>query len=593
MSRNTQVPPPPPLPKLNQIDPNLLTMGALMSGLFVIFIFLKLLERSHRQGKARLGRARLAKKTEWAKAQAKARSAIIKAHRNNDFSQFGGWVGEPATVLKYGRFLGLSESQLFLNRLNEHALMLAGTGSGKSYSVLDPLTRSFIRQFFSLIIFDYKGDEESDTTCAPSSALAGYALAHGYKVRVVAPGYPDSDRINLLDYVTDSASAYELASVMHANMQRSNNTDGKNEGFFSTAGKLLMQGIFLLAKTQPCEGVRDIAFCHKILALPDLIKRIQCKKLPQYIKVVFDQFLSTTGSPETAASIAATAQGLFARFQIPPAWSTFCGESNVPILLGEKELVIYRMNPLLEEALSPLIAASMYLQSRANIFGKRQTKMPCVAVWDEFSRVVVPDLGKLMSIARSKRFAFVLASQAIPVIEESYGKIATKAIMANAKTMFVGQLLCEDTIQHFSKSYGKEDIRYYNSSTSHQHGAMMGGSNSDSDSLTTRDLIPSEELAEAPQGTFYMRSPIVTGTIDGKRRERILTRIEIKIPDKEVRSSARARANWFRFRNKKIRKPIAVSLSERQLEARERYADEFLPMPASEARQAFSKLMRS
>jgi type IV secretory pathway TraG/TraD family ATPase VirD4 len=587
--QNSQTPLP-PLPKLPSLDPNLLGISGLIGLLFLLKIFDKLLKRRGR-GKPKLGRARMAKKSEWETSQEQTRKDIINQHKTNNFSQFGGWVGRPETIIHRDNQLEMSDSQLFLNRLNEHLLLLASSGSGKSFSVFDPLVRSLIEQGFSLGIFDFKGDEEGDSTCCPSSKLAGYALELGYKVRVIAPGYADSDRINLIqDFVKDAATAYELATVLWENINKGK--DSRSDDFFPLAGKILIQAIFLVCKFQPEEGVCDLALAHKLLALPDLIERIKCKDLPQFIKVIFDQFLSTAGSPETAASIAATAQGLFARFQIPEAWAVFCGESTVPVLLGEKELVIYRMNPLLESALSPLMASVMYLQMQANAFGKRPTKKPFVMVMDEFPRVLIPSLGKFMAIVRSKMMAFLLAAQGIASIEETYGKLATEAIMTNAKTVFVGQLSCDRTIQHYSKSYGKEDIGYETSSTSQQNATFLGGSSSDNNNLSTRDLVPVEELAEAPQGTFYLRSPIIKGVIDGKKRERLLTRVVLKIPEHELTAASKAEATWFKYRNQRIQNPIAVSLSERQLVAREKYAEKFLPMPPSAARQAFSKLVK-
>jgi type IV secretory pathway TraG/TraD family ATPase VirD4 len=583
------IPPLPPLPSMQNLDPNILGMMVTMGALGFILLVKAFLDRRKSNKDPKLGRARKATKTEWQKSQEQARNNIINYHRKKNFSKFGGWVGKPKTVLNYGRFFGVSEADIFLDRLNEHMLLLASAGSGKSYSVFDPLARSLIDQFFSLGIFDFKGDEEDDDTCCPSSALAGYALERGYSVYTIAPGYADSDRMNLLDYVHDASSAGELADVLYANINKGK--DSNSDDFFPLAGKLVLQGVFLVCKHQPEGGVADLALCHKILSLPNLLERIQHADLPQYIKVVFDQLISTAGSPETAASIIATAQAIFTKFQIDPAWATFCGKSTMPILLGEKELVIYRLNPLYEKTLAPLMAAVIHLQARANTYGKRSTKYPFCMLLDEFPRILLPGLAQEMAVARSKKVAYILAAQGISTMEETYGKLGTEAIMANAKTVFVGQLNCERTIKHYAESFGKEDIKYETFSDSKQRGALFGGNSSENNNLTTRELIPGNELKEAPQGMFYMRSPGTKGKIEGQARSQMLWKVLIAPRDREVREAQAAQAAWFRYRNRRIRSPVAITFSERQLKARESYANVFLPMPPSNKKLAFKKLI--
>jgi type IV secretory pathway TraG/TraD family ATPase VirD4 len=567
-------------------------------GLFLLvligFIGIKIHQSHDRRHKKRLGRARFATKKEFQRSQQRTASSIRKDHRRGKFKEIGGWIVQPKPLVKDTKtkalHFGPTKETTLIGRLNEHLLVIAGTGGGKDYSVFNPWERSMADQGFGLQVFDYKGDEESANSCSPSSALAGYVLNRGGTAYSVAPGFQDSDVCNLLDYVVNATTALKLASVAHANMNPSN-TQEKESGFFSNAGKILMQGLFLYAKYigEQMGIVADIALCHKILALPNLIVRIQNATLPQYIKVIFDQFISTAGSPETAASIAATAQGIFARFQIPEAWATFCGKSTMPIMIGANTIVTYRMNPLIEDAIAPLMACSIYMQATANIFGHRSGDTPLAVSLNEFCRFKFPGLSGLMKVARSKRVVFGLAAQDIPTIEETFGKVGSQALLAACKTEFVGQLICKTTAKHYSESYGKEDIRYFSQS---QSGSFRSGtSNTDSDGLTTRDLVPIEDLLEAPRGTFYMRSPTITGKSGGRKRERMLVRLDIKIPESDLNAVKAGEATWMKYRNARMKSPVALSLTEQQLTAREKLAEYILPMPQNAKSHHLPKLL--
>jgi type IV secretory pathway TraG/TraD family ATPase VirD4 len=185
-----------------------------------------------------------------------------------------------------------------------------------------------------------------------------------------------------------------------------------------------------------------------------------------------------------------------------------------------------------------------------------------------------------------------LAAQSHPNIEATYGKLAMNEILANAKTTFIGQLNCDETIKKYSESFGKEDITYKTSSDSTQKGALIGGSSSDNNNLSTRDLVPLEALKEAPQGIFYVRSPGTEGTEHGEKKSQMLYKVNIKPDKKEQIEADRARATWFKFRNARLRNPIATTLSDADLLEREMYAEQALPLPKADKKAAFAKLMR-
>jgi type IV secretory pathway TraG/TraD family ATPase VirD4 len=123
-----------------------------------------------------------------------------------------------------------------------------GPGSGKTFSVIDPAVRSAINQGFPIILYDFKYPSQT-------SRIAGYAAENGYNVRVFAPGYPESDVCNPLDFLkedTDSLMARQMAEVLNKNFS----TGGANKSedpFFTQAGDQLTEGFSCSRRVHPIQ----------------------------------------------------------------------------------------------------------------------------------------------------------------------------------------------------------------------------------------------------------------------------------------------------------------------------------------------------
>ncbi|RMH41132.1 MAG: type IV secretory system conjugative DNA transfer family protein, partial [Gammaproteobacteria bacterium] len=96
----------------------------------------------------------------------------------------------------------------------QRSVMVVGApGSGKTFSAIDPMLRAVVEQGYPLILYDFKYPTQTST-------IAWYAEQMGYEIRVFAPGFPESDVINLLDFLTgdpqiDAALARQLANTMN------------------------------------------------------------------------------------------------------------------------------------------------------------------------------------------------------------------------------------------------------------------------------------------------------------------------------------------------------------------------------------------
>ena len=101
--------------------------------------------------------------------------------------------GEKPKVIQ----VSITDRTIWLPDANRGIAVLGGTGSGKTYGVIDPAIRSAIDQGFPIILYDYKYAEQS-------SRIAGIAADAGYKVSIFAPSFPESGICNPLDFIRDA-----------------------------------------------------------------------------------------------------------------------------------------------------------------------------------------------------------------------------------------------------------------------------------------------------------------------------------------------------------------------------------------------------
>ena len=420
-----------------------------------------------------------------------------------------------------------------------------------------------------IVAFDYKGYEESDKELAPTSKLAGYAREREYQVYIIAPGSPESDGCNILDFLnnaSDGQRAYQLANVLNQNFKL--NAEGSNGSFFTQAGNQLIQAILMLAKSS--DKYADIALCHKILALPNLSQRIAKAKLPQYQKVAFDNFLSSTNSPETAASIASTASIMFSRFMSPEILGAFGNQTTIKLDLTGRMLLIFRMDPQKEAALAPLMASIIHLIAYRNIFTKRTN--PICFFLDEVSTIYLPSLPNLLNLGRSAGAVFCLAVQSLGLLEKTYGKQDVEAILGACKTQIVAQLNENRTAQYYSEQFGREEVFYQQRSRSSGRG---GSSTSHADHQQTRPLVETQELMQMLQGEAIL----LNSGFKNNKNTRIPYRTRIKIPKQDLQALNSSKKAWAILKQEKIRNNAAVPPTEDELEEREKLAEQMLPLP--------------
>jgi type IV secretory pathway TraG/TraD family ATPase VirD4 len=370
-------------------------------------------------------------------------------------------------------------------------------GSGKTFSVIDPMVRSVIDQGFPICLYDFKFPG------GQAEIHAAYAKSKGYDVRIFAPGFDGTESCNLLDFLKspdDSETAGQIAKVLNSNFSL-NGGKGSEDPFFQLSGDQLIKAVLQLAKLSEYP---DLLTCQKILALDpsDLIDRVKAADISPWVKVSWEQFMSMRESEKTAASVASIASLMFTNFISPDILPSLCGKSTIPLDLEGKQMIIFGMDQNRRDIVGPILATVLHMIVVRNI--AKQRADPLAVFLDELPTLALPNLVNWLNESRSAGFCGVLGYQNMTQLEKAYGKENSRAILSGCNTKFIFNPGEYESAKYFSDYLGDEEVVYRQKSRSN---SKDGGSTSSSEQDKTKKLFSPEEMLKLPAGQCIFINP--------------------------------------------------------------------------------------
>ena len=440
--------------------------------------------------------------------------------------------------------------------------VLGGPGSGKTHSVIDPALRSVIDQGFPLVLYDFKYPTQSER-------LAGVAAKAGYQVRVFAPGFPESDVCNPLDFIRDVDDvdmARQIAIVLNRNFKPG--TQSVEDPFFTNSGDQLIQAILLLAKSTPYP---DIITCAKALGADSLPARIKNADLPTWIESSFGQLIAMADSEKTVASVISTAAILFSRFMSPAILSVFCGKSTIPLDMEGKQLLIIGMDRERRDVVAPLLATVLHMIITRNVTSKRR-KDPLVVSLDEVPTLFLPNLVQWLNENREDGLCCILGFQTMMQLEKAYGREISRAIFGGCGTKAIFNPQESESARAFSDYLGDEHLEYKTKSRSTGGGKS---NTSTSQQEKTRKLCAPEEFLRFPTGTCVLINP----GYSTKKETSIPLHLMVKIPKADVQRMDTSQKHWEQVKAKLIKRSSQIKVTDEEMQARKDYFYEHYPVP--------------
>ena len=174
----------------------------------------------------------------------------------------------------------LKFSSLCFPYVNTSFAAIGRAGSGKTFSVLNPMLFSAILEGLPIALYDFKfrlDGKQSDR--GQAADLLRTAIQHGYEVRFFVPGSPFSGVYDFLAAIKDSsdvAASKELTTLLGNNF-----FSGQKKEFFDRAGESLVSGSFLLSRWI-AEQIGDPSCVNFLMAATlidgDLSKRLRANE---------------------------------------------------------------------------------------------------------------------------------------------------------------------------------------------------------------------------------------------------------------------------------------------------------------------------
>jgi type IV secretory pathway TraG/TraD family ATPase VirD4 len=482
----------------------------------------------------------------WAGATEKkaARSVAIKQINERKRDGLTTWINTPiistlkSPQTKDGKVIKRFEispqaNTVFIPDGQRGTTVCGAPGSGKTFSVIDPMIRSVIDQGFPICLYDFKFPG------GQAEIHAAYARNKGYDVRIFAPGFEGSESCNLLDFLKsadDSETAGQIAKVLNKNFSL-NGGKGGEDPFFQLSGDQLIKAVLQLAKLSEFP---DFLTCQKILALDssELIDRVKAANISPWVKTSWDQFMSMRESEKTAASVAAIASLMFTNFVSPDILPCLCGKSTIPLDLEGKQMIIFGMDQNRRDIVGPILATVMHMIVVRNIAKKRID--PLAVFLDELPTIALPNLVNWLNESRSAGFCGVLGYQNMTQLEQAYGKETARAILSGCNTKFIFNPGEYESAKYFSDYLGDEEIRYKQRSRSN---SKDGGSNSVSEQDKTKKMFSPEEILKLPAGSCVFINPAYANQTEAS----IPMKLKVNVGDGELQRRAYGEANFDRI----------------------------------------------
>jgi type IV secretory pathway TraG/TraD family ATPase VirD4 len=399
---------------------------------------------------------------------------------------------------------------------------------------------------FPAVYYDIKFSTHSADEPCPSAQLAGYAKVRGYRVHVLAPGVPieqipkwaNVSTINLLDFVRsheDVEMARQLVIVLLRNLVAGFD---KMNPYFRDGCISALQGLVLVAKLT---DKPDLLTCRQLLKHRNLLQIIQHEKIPESVRLVFDNFLAAMEVPETFAGIKSTCSNVLANILMPAIAPSICGKTTLPLDIDGNDLIIFGVDGERRDIVAPIIAAIIHLHVNRNLLRPRQT--PYGLSLDEVGSIFLPDLDEWPNQYRSAGLILQVLTQSPEMVTKRYGKEGAARIAKGCANHVLFQLDYEDA-KVYSQMIGQTDVVYESTGSS---SAKNNKTTSTSEQRSKIDLLEAHELVTAPQG----KALIITRSSGDKESSRVPFFQQIVIPPWDIKAVDDSVALW----NKGLTRP--------------------------------------
>ena len=390
---------------------------------------------------------------------------------------------------------------------NKHVYVLGGSGSGKTFNFVGP---NLLQLNSSIVTTDPKGDTLKQ--------YGNFFLRHGYKLKVVNT---KPDQINLsmhynpLLYLQDSTSIMQIVNLLVENT--SGNAEAEKEDFFVKAERQLYMALMgylfyfyadqpqyqtfpqmldllqLAGKDNPSQTKTPLDIIMLGTTAEDGFQGFEewivanyggdeaaAQASEEYFVIKqYKGFKSTSGSPETEASVIASCNVRLAPFAVSAVREFFSEDELELEMIGEERTAFFLVMSDTDKTFNFILAMLLYQLFDVNTaIADRNPgshcKIPINCILDELANIGrIPDLDVKIATLRSRWIYITAILQSVTQLKKMY-KDNADIIEGNCDTtLFLGR--CDlETNKKISERLGKFTATVRNRSESHgRQGSMV------------------------------------------------------------------------------------------------------------------------
>lgn len=378
--------------------------------------------------------------------------------------------------------------------------VLGTPGSGKTFSIIEPVIRQHSSKGFCLVVYDYK---------FPTLAIKLYY----HYLKAVKTGKAPKDckfrminftrvefshRINPIQkkYIPNLAAASETASTLIESLQKGQQSGGSSDDFFKKSSENYLAAIIYFFTRY--EKGKYASMAHVLTLLNqdyrtqfDVLmtnKEIQPLLAPfmtAYQNKAMDQLEGMIGTLRVECSRLATKE----------AFWIFTGD-DFDLKVSDPSNPSYLLianDPEMESINSSLNALIINrLVTRVNSGGGKN--IPVNIIIDELPTIYFHKIDRLVGTARSNKVAVTLGFQELPQLEADYGKIGMQKVISVCANVICASARHKETLDWLSQSiFGK--VKQVKKGISIDHAKTSISLNEE-----MGDLVPASRIADMPTG---------------------------------------------------------------------------------------------
>jgi hypothetical protein len=344
-----------------------------------------------------------------------------------------------------------------LNNIFRSCMIIGTPGSGKSFSLINPIIRQLMAKEFCLCVFDFKYPDLGKILYYHFLLAKQQGKCRNYTFHVINPSDPaKSRRINLFrpDWLLTLGDAMETAEALVEAMKKGDKAGGSDQFFTQSAINFLSACIFFFRKH---EDGRYSTFPHvmsfmnrsydeifrTLFTEPELISLLSPFRSAYQLKA-YDQLEGQIGTLKIFISRLATKETFW----------VFSGDDfNLKISdPNDPGVLVLASNPNTQNITSACFTG---IVNRMTRLMNSRGNLPCGLIVDEAPTLYCHKIENVISTARSMKFAVVLGLQELPMLQQQYGKDTAAVITSVVGNIFSGSVRNKETLDWLERLFGK------------------------------------------------------------------------------------------------------------------------------------------